>query len=104
MKVGGFVRAGTSVTMRMVRTATLLLLALTPIACARKVTRIDPNSTTDLSGRWNDTDSRLVADHLINESLNAAWVRRYADTHGGEGPAVIVGDFRNETMEHIPVY
>ena len=97
-------RAGAFVTMRMFRTGTLLLLAVTPLACSTKVARIDPGSTTDLSGRWNDTDSRLVANQLITESLNAAWVRQYADTHGGQSPAVIVGAFRNETMEHIPVY
>ena len=104
MKVGGFVRAGAFVIMRMFRTGTLLLLAVTPLACSTKVARIDPDSPTDLSGRGNDTVSRLVANQLITESLNAAWVRQYADTHGGQGPAVIVGAFRNETMEHIPVY
>lgn len=96
-------RAGAFVTKRVVRTGTLLLLALAPVACAKKVTRIDPNSVTDLSGRWNDTDSRLVANQLITETLNAQWARRYSETHGGESPVVIVGDFRNETLEHIPV-
>lgn len=32
------------------------------VACGgggKKVSRIDASSTTDLSGKWNDTDSRL---------------------------------------------
>lgn len=79
-------------------------LALAPAACAtKKVSRIDPSAVTDLSGRWNDTDSRLVANELIQQSLSAPWAKRYSDAHGGSAPAVIVGEFRNRTMEHIPV-
>jgi hypothetical protein len=44
-----------------------------------------------------------VANELIQQSLSSAWARRYSDTHGGQAPAVIVGDFRNRTLEHIPV-
>ena len=85
------------------RAATLLLLAAMSAGCATKVTRIDPASVTDLSGRWNDTDSRLVANELIRSSLTESWLRRYADSHGGEAPAVIVGTFENRTREHIAV-
>ncbi len=86
------------------RTFALIAAALLPLACGGKqVSRIDPNSVTDLSGRWNDTDSRLVANQLITESLNGPWARRYSDTHGGAAPVVIVGTFNNRTMEHIAV-
>jgi uncharacterized protein (TIGR02722 family) len=81
----------------------LLLTAAALAACGKRVSRIDPASVTDLSGRWNDTDSRLVANALIEQSLAAPWARRYAETHGGEPPAVIVGEFRNRSLEHIPV-
>lgn len=84
--------------------AGILAAALLPVACGGKqVTRIDPSSVTDLSGRWNDTDSRLVANELIGSSLTEPWLRRYTESHGGEAPVVIVGSFRNRTMEHIPV-
>jgi uncharacterized protein (TIGR02722 family) len=84
--------------------AAAVVLALMPLACGGKqVTRIDPNSVTDLSGRWNDTDSRLVANQLIKESLTSSWSQRYSETHGGQAPAVLIGDFRNRTMEHIAV-
>lgn len=79
-------------------------LASLPLACGGKtVSRIDPAAVTDLSGRWNDTDSRLVANELIQQSLSAPWARVYMEMNGGRSPAVIVGDFRNRTMEHIPV-
>lgn len=86
--------------------AALALLAVAGVAftaCGKRVSRIDPAAVTDLSGRWNDTDSRLVANELITQSLNAPWVARYTNAHGGEAPAVIVGTFRNRTLEHIPV-
>jgi uncharacterized protein (TIGR02722 family) len=80
------------------------LLAGTVTSCASThVTRIEPTAVTDLSGRWNDTDSRLVANQLIEQTLAAGWTKRYTDTHGGEAPAILVGNFTNRTMEHIAV-
>ena len=79
-------------------------LLLAPLACATKhVTRIDPAAVTDLSGRWNDTDSRLVANQLIEESLNGTWKQQYTAAHAGQAPAVIVGAFSNRSYEHSPV-
>jgi uncharacterized protein (TIGR02722 family) len=82
--------------------AATFLLAVTG-CISKRVTRIEPSAVTDLSGRWNDTDSRLVANQLVEQTLGAGWAKRYTDTHGGEAPAVIVGAFVNRTMEHIPV-
>ncbi|HUG41719.1 MAG TPA: penicillin-binding protein activator LpoB [Longimicrobiales bacterium] len=83
--------------------AALAVLGIAFTACGKRVTRIDPTAVTDLSGRWNDTDSRLVANALITESMSGPWLERYTSMNGGEAPAVIVGTFRNRTLEHIPV-
>lgn len=84
--------------------AVLALAAVSLGACSiKRVERIDPNSVTDLSGRWNDADSRLVANALIEQSLQSSWARDYATANGGTAPAVIVGQIRNRTMEHIPI-
>jgi TolB-like protein len=84
--------------------ALLALVAFGATACnTKRVSRIDPNAVTDLSGRWNDADSRLVANALITQSLGAPWVGRYQATHAGRNPAVIVGSFRNKSMEHVPI-
>jgi penicillin-binding protein activator len=90
------------------RLGSLTLLAaatLSTTACLglRRVERIDPATVTDLSGGWNDADSRLVATELISQSMNAGWARTYAAQNSGTAPTVIVGDFRNRTTEHIPV-
>lgn len=91
----------------MFRTRLILSLALASFAVSacglKRVSRVDPNSVTDLSGNWNDTDSRLVANELISQSLNAHWSREWATTNNGNAPTVIVGDFRNRTMEHIAI-
>ena len=79
-------------------------LLLASSACVTKhVTRIEPSAVTDLSGRWNDTDSRLVASQLVEQTLSAGWAKHYTDTHGGDAPAVMVGSFSNRTLEHIAV-
>lgn len=79
-------------------------LVLAMSACAKTyVYRIEPTAVTDLSESWNDTDSRLVAQALIEQSLGSTWSNAYTDRHGGELPTVIVGDFHNRTMDHIPV-
>ena len=45
----------------MYRILTLLTIITIFAGCGGKqVTRIAPDTTVDLSGRWNDTDSRLV--------------------------------------------
>jgi PBP1b-binding outer membrane lipoprotein LpoB len=91
---------------RRVRAASviLLLLVASATACSNKhVTRVEPDTVTDLSGEWNDTDSRLVANALIEQSLTGPWLEGYYNNHGGDAPSVIVGDFRNRTAEHIEV-
>jgi penicillin-binding protein activator len=86
------------------RSLLLVLAALAVSACGiKRVSRVDPNSVTDLSGRWNDTDSRLVANELIGQSLGSTWASQYAAANNGQSPTVIVGEFRNRTMEHIAV-
>ena len=67
----------------------------------REVTRVDPNSQTDISGRWNDTDSRQVADEMTSDVLSRPWLARFNDAHDGKTPVIIIGDVTNKTHEHI---
>jgi hypothetical protein len=83
--------------------AGLALLIAASGCWTKRVTRIEPSAVTDLSGRWNDTDSRLVANQLVEQTLGAGWAKRYTDTHGGEAPTIVVGTFSNRTLEHIAV-
>lgn len=75
-----------------------LLLA----GCGTQVTRMDADETVDLSGNWNDTDSRLVAEEMISDALSRPWISNYVSKEGN-APAVIVGTVRNLSHEHINV-
>jgi len=90
---------------RMARNLVLVFAfgALGAGGCTRQVTRIAPEQAIDLSGRWNDIDSRLVADEMIRQSFAADWVTRHMQRRGGDPPTVLVGTVRNRSMEHIPV-
>lgn len=81
--------------------AFVVVTALVLSGCAgTQVARIEADSTTDLSGKWNDTDSRLVSEEMIADMLSRAWIERHQVTEGGM-PAVIVGDIRNRSHEFI---
>lgn len=69
--------------------------------CSKKVvSRVDPTTTIDLSGYWNDTDSRLVAEEMIQDCLTRPWKGQHVDKYK-KRPAVIVGQIMNKTSEHI---
>ncbi|MEE2733105.1 MAG: penicillin-binding protein activator LpoB [Pseudomonadota bacterium] len=80
----------------------LLSAALLLAACATSVERVAPDSTIDLSGAWNDTDSRLVAEEMIQDALSRPWIGEFAG-RTGKRPVVIVGTVRNLSHEHINV-
>lgn len=80
-----------------------VLVALVLGACATKVERMEPGAVKDLSGKWNDTDSRLVSEEMIRDVLSHNWVADFGRGHAGKRPAVIVGEIRNLSHEHISV-
>jgi penicillin-binding protein activator len=79
----------------------LIFILLAMMSCqTRSVTRIDPAQQIDLSGRWNDVDSRKVADQMIYELFDSESFKRYADAKAKK-PVIIIGQIRNKTSEHI---
>jgi uncharacterized protein (TIGR02722 family) len=78
----------------------LIFLIISCSAPARTVTRVETSTVTDLSGRWNDTDAKLVSQEMISDLLSRAWLSDYK-TEKGKKPVVIVGTVRNKSSEHI---
>ena len=98
----------------------LLIAAITSCTPLR-VTRTSTAQVTDLSGRWNDTDSRLVAEKMLEEVTNAPWLAKFQQTHlkkvqrflseenemeqalvySERKPVLIVGTILNKSHEHI---
>ncbi len=90
-------KLNTSKASRLVITCGLLFLIA---ACNPTVTRVETDSVTDLSGNWNDTDSRLVAQEMIQDVLSRGWLSKFNRAQG-KAPTVIVGTVRNLSHEHI---
>lgn len=98
-----------------------LLVAVVTSCTSLRVTRTSTDQVTDLSGRWNDTDSRLVAEKMLEEITNSPWLARFQQTrskqvkkfHAEENameqalvyserkPVLIVGTILNKSHEHI---
>jgi penicillin-binding protein activator len=79
----------------------LLILMLLPGCTTRKVQRISTDQQVDLSGRWNDTDSKLCADELTQQVLGEAWLPRFEKDNDMKRPSVVVGLIKNKSHEHI---
>jgi penicillin-binding protein activator len=98
----------------------LLIAAMTSCTSLR-VTRTSISQVTDLSGRWNDTDSRLVAEKMLEEITSGPWLDKFQQTHlkkvqrflseenemeqalvySEHKPVLIVGTILNKSHEHI---
>lgn len=80
--------------------AGLFSIFLMSCSTAPKVTRTETNETIDLSGNWNDTDSRLTAEEMVRDSLSRPWLDEFQAAKKNK-PRVIVGAVLNKSDEHI---
>jgi uncharacterized protein (TIGR02722 family) len=67
-----------------------------------RVTRVDKDVVTDFSGRWNDTDSKQVAETMVKEMISQPWLGNFTRDKG-KPPVVVVGTILNRSHEHINV-
>lgn len=83
---------------------TLILISLLAFGCSSStsnaVKRVSSDTEKDLSGYWNDTDSKLVSDEMVKQLMDAYWVSDYSSKNGRK-PIVLIGNVRNKTSEHI---
>ncbi len=89
-----------------IQKAKILLIGLTIVlfnSCSttREVKRVSADQQIDLSGRWNDYDSKLTAEAMIEQMLGDKWVSLWEQSHGGKKPIIIVGLVNNKSHEHI---
>ena len=70
-------------------------------SCSRQVTRVSSDDTIDVSGNWNNSDSRMVAQEMTQNILNNAWMSNHLEQNGGKKPVVVVGLVQNKSHEHI---
>jgi uncharacterized protein (TIGR02722 family) len=82
------------------RIAAFFILVILLASCSQQVSRINPSEQVDLSGRWNDSDSRLVAEKMMAALTSSDRFKEYAQQKGRK-PAIMVGLIKNKTSEHI---
>lgn len=82
--------------------AAILFMSGLIISCSstQTVTRVEEDSVIDLSGRWNETDSRLVANEMVTDMLSRPWLKEYVESTTAR-PIIVVGLIENKTHEHI---
>ena len=80
----------------------ILLVVFTGGCASTTVERVKPEEAIDLSGRWNDTDSRLVAEEMIKDLVSRPWLDNFVEKNKKQ-PTVIVGTVVNRSHEHISV-
>jgi len=80
--------------------AVALVAVLAGCSSAPTVTRRGVEEQIDLSGYWNDTDSRLVSEEMVNDCMSRPWSNKAAARFGRE-PRVIVGTVSNRSSEHL---
>ncbi|MDR3347084.1 MAG: penicillin-binding protein activator LpoB [Helicobacteraceae bacterium] len=78
----------------------LAAIALIATGCSTKVTRVGMDEQLDLSGNWNDTDSRQVSEEIIKDMVRQAWLARHNAKHKNP-PVLTVGVIKNLSYEHI---
>lgn len=81
--------------------AAIAVLSIAITSCARQVTRINTDSAPDISGNWNVTDSKLVADEMTKSIIGSKWLPTHLEAKAGKKPTVIVGLVQNKSHEHI---
>lgn len=70
-------------------------------SCSRQVTRVNTDQAIDVSGNWNNTDSRLVAEEMTQTVLGGKWLSTHLEEKQGKRPVVVVGVVKNKSHEHI---
>ena len=66
------------------KSISLVVMFFWLISCAGpSLKRTEVDETIDLSGRWNDTDSRLVSEEMIEDCLNRQWLQNFQAKNQG---------------------
>jgi len=72
-------------------------------ACqSTKVSRVESAEEIALTDKWNDKDSQLVAEAMINDMLGFPWIDKHLKKKG-TNPAIIIQRVRNKSHEQIAV-
>ena len=83
-------------------TAMVFCVGCSPMPGGPTVHRTGADEAIDLSGEWNDVDSRLVSEEMVKDMLARTWIDEFREAEGGK-PKLVVGHVANRSHDHIPV-
>ncbi len=96
-----FIKSVSRIDVRLLIAACAMVWIVAGGCASTKVERVGVDETIDLSGNWNDSDSRMVSEEMISDALSRNWVTDFKIKQRGAAPVVIVGAVRNRSDEHI---
>lgn len=83
-----------------VASALVLASGCGPTGPSTQVQRVNPNTTIDMSGNWNDADANQVARVMIQDCLSRPWAMKFKSEKGKE-PVVRLYPIKNRSSEYI---
>ena len=66
-----------------------------------KVQRIAADKEMALTDKWNDEDSRLVAEEMIDDMFSYPWLKRFKKKFPDKEPTIVIQRIKNKSHEHI---
>jgi uncharacterized protein (TIGR02722 family) len=90
---------------KLVQRGAFLVAATVVVACSPgfEGEYSDPAKAEIVDDKWNETDARKTAEHMIRGMVEKPWLESYKKAHKGDKPIVIVDDVENRTDEHLDV-
>ncbi len=70
---------------------------------AVQVRRADADKEIALTDKWNDEDSRLVAQEMVDDMFTFPWMKKFKKNHPDKDPTIIIQRITNKSHEHIAV-
>ena len=85
------------------RILAVILATIPAFSCAPDFegTYNDPAKAEIVDDKWNETDARKTAEHLIKSAVSKPWLAEFKALNKGQRPVVIVDEVENRTDEHI---
>jgi hypothetical protein len=77
-------------TLPLIALSALIVGGVALTGCGKTVERVDQNTVIDLSGNWNDVDSKQTAEAMISDSLKRPWADDFR-AKKNKNPTVKVG-------------
>ncbi len=66
-----------------------------------KVQRVSADKEMALTDKWNDEDSRLVAEEMIDDMFSYPWLKRFKKKFPDREPTITIQRIKNKSHEHI---